>query len=120
MRYTIGVQIVDKTGELCNGLYVIGKYGLPFILTDNAVVKDDDRIEIFNDLEEAKIRKDDLQKSYRFEFHSTAKRVGADISLYRFYILKVDSLNFKRKLGKKDIITKKSKYNSIERYYIKQ
>ena len=97
MRYTIGVQLYNKDGTPFDGYYTFGSYGLPFVMNGNITEKEQCRILVFEDIEEAKKYVSILSRDYRKEFKTKAKNTKTDISGYRFYLKKVDSLNFSKK-----------------------
>jgi len=103
MRYVIGTRIPNNDGKVVEGLYVFGKYGLPWIMSDKALKKnsiDDERIMVFESVEEIENYIKYLRKAYYTEFHGRAKRYNLDIRDFRFYPLKLDTYKMKHiKLG---------------------
>lgn len=90
MRYVIGAKVPNNNGSIADGLYVWGKYGLPYILTSNNY-GDDSRIIIFNNLDEVNEYLKELRNSYYKEFHDRAARYNLKIEDFKFYALKFDT-----------------------------
>ena len=40
MRYIIGARIPNNDGEIIEGLYIVNKYGLPWILNNKKILKE--------------------------------------------------------------------------------
>jgi hypothetical protein len=77
------------------------------------------RIRVFSDLSDAQNFVESLSKAYRKEFVSTARRYNLpDISLFKFYLVKVDSTKFNRTLTGEYSPKRKKEYNSEKMYYI--
>ena len=100
MRYVIGIRIPDKDGNLCDGLYVYTKSGLPFAMSKEYAEKlkelkkeEDLRIEVFNSIEEINDRLNSLRKTYRKEFLKRVNSLNCNIKDFRFYPVKLDSAN---------------------------
>ena len=100
MRYVIGIQIPDKEGNICNGLMVYSRNGLPFVMSKEYIDKlkemnkeEDLRIEIFDSINEVNEKLKKLRKSYKQEFNKRAKSLNCDIKDFRMYPVKLDSSN---------------------------
>lgn len=101
MRYAIGVEIQDKKSKnKYNGLYVIGKYGLPFVFTSGSGVKNA-TIDVYDDIADAKSKVSYLSRTYRRDdvWHSPDKKSR---QIRKFYLVKVDSPKFPVKLKNVD------------------
>ena len=118
MRYTIGARVVENDGKISDGIFAYGEYGLACILVSDDLGDRKYRIPVFTDLEEAKDFARHMCIIHRDEFHKRAQRRNFDISQFRFFVVKVDSSKFKRKLGEQDGITRESKYKSRKYYYV--
>lgn len=117
MRYVIGTRVPNNDGTIADGLYVINKYGLPWIMTEKAMAKgniESERIMVFESVEEINKYIEYLRKAYYKEFHDRAKRYNLDIRDFRIYPLKFDTYKMKHiKLGKLSL-TKDKKYKVYE------
>ena len=117
MRYVIGTRIPSNEGIISEGLYVFGKYGLPWILCEKSLRNDkidNDRIMVFESIEEVNAYIEYLRKAYYKEFHDRAKRHNLDIRDFRIYPLKFDTYKMKHiKLGKQSW-TKDKKHKVYE------
>lgn len=118
MRYTIGARVIENDGTISDGIYGYGHYALPCIITDTEVKPNTYAIPIFTDIAEAEDYVKSLCRNCRKEFHSRAHRHDLDISQFRFFLLKVDSLKFKRKLSGISTYQGTSKYSSRKLYWI--
>lgn len=123
MRYTIYSEITDKeTQKKYCGLFVIGKYGCPYILTNFNSVKeslvDDNKKEVFPILvftsaKEAELYCQILARSYRRDdvaFHPSKKSK----KIIKFFPVKVDSSKFPcliEKADNKDRFISKNRFN---------
>ena len=113
MRYTIGIRIQKNDGNICEGVLAYNSLGLPFIATEQNLKdpKANDYIRIFDFFEDVQEEVRKLSKSYRKEFHQRAEQYNLDISNFRIFPLKFDSLKMKHiKLGRKQILKKQRKY----------
>ena len=118
MRYTIGARVVENDGTVSDGIFSYGEYGFPCILVPDDLGDKKYRIPVFTDVEEAKdfarhlciIHRDEVRK--RAEFHNL------DISQFRFFVVKVDSSKFKRKIGEPYNTKKGSQYKTQKYYYV--
>ena len=101
MRYIIGARIPNNDGEIIEGLYVVNKYGLPWILNDKKILLDDknkngdDRILVFESIEDIDAYLAYLRDAYRSEFLSRAARYNLNIRDFRFYPIKFNSSKMK-------------------------
>ena len=94
MRYVVGARVLNNDGTIVEGLYVYGKYGLPYILTkDN--YSEGSRLVIFETLKEINEYLDELRKAYYTEFHNRASRYNLNLKDFKFYALKYDSSKMK-------------------------
>lgn len=116
MRYCIGVKVVNRKHEIEEGLFAYGEYGFPCILMSDTTDDHKYKIPVFSDIKEAEHFVKELSRAYRIEFHSRAKRYNLDISQFRFFLIKVDSLKFERKLIEEFPIKSNSKYHSKKLY----
>ena len=96
MRYVVGVQVPNPTG-VDLGLFVQGEYGNCFILSKWNADKDLShcRIPVFNSAESGTKYIKKLSRIYKGDFHRSAKKNNYDISKYRFFLLKLDSVKMK-------------------------
>lgn len=98
MRYVIGICCTDIKNVLQNGVFAFThKTGTPVNLIS-------DKTEayytfVFKNAKEANLYAKKLSKKYRKQFHKTAQETKLDVANFRFYVLKVDSINFKYKIG---------------------
>ena len=100
LRYAIGCSVIEKNRKKIDGLYVIGAYGLPYIVCD--ITNDANcEIRVFDSPEAVKAYIRQLSSAYNLEFSSRAKHLGVDRDCFRFYPIKVDSSKFPFKLSKK-------------------
>ena len=118
MRYTIGARIIETDGKTSDGIYAYNKYGLSCILTSDKITPNSYRIPVFSDLSEAEDYVKSLCKSFRKEFHSRANKHHFDISQFRFFLVKVDSSKFKRKLVSVAQQKKQTKYLTLKLYFV--
>lgn len=98
MRYVIGARVPNNDGVVAEGLYVISKYGLPWIATKKTfqtTTIDNERIMVFESIQEIEDYIKGLRKAYYKEFHDRAKRYNLDIRDFRFFPLKLDSYKMK-------------------------
>ena len=117
MRYAIGARILENDGEISDGIFGYSKYGVSCILVSNNLEDEQYYIPVFRELKEAKDFVNALSATYRDKFHRRSKRYNLDISQFRFFLLKVDSNKFTRKLGKL-VENKNSKYSSQKFYWV--
>lgn len=117
MRYAIGARVVENDGTISDGLYGYGEYGLSCLIVSEDIKPNQYRIPVLSDLKEAQNYVKDLSRLHKDEFHGRAKRHNLDISQFRFFLVKVDSSNFKRKLGV-ETSTKQGNYKSRKVYWI--
>lgn len=117
MRYAIGARVVENDGTISDGLYGYGEYGLSCLIVSEDIKPNQYRIPVLSDLKEAQNYVKDLSRLHKDEFHGRAKRHNLDISQFRFFLVKVDSNNFKRKLGA-EANTKQGNYKSRKVYWI--
>ena len=120
MRYVIGARVPNNDGSIADGLFVWGSFGLPYILTDKAIEKNNedskDKIIIFDSIEKVNDYIQELRNSYYREFHDRAARYNLNIGDFRFYPLKFDSSKMNHiKLGRR--VSFKDKKQKI--YYFK-
>lgn len=101
VRYAIAVSLVENDGNVVDGIFAYGKYGLATALCKKKenYEKNEYRTKIFTNVLDAKQEVKNLSKAYRREFHKRAKKYNLDISKFRFFILKVDTPKFKYEIG---------------------
>lgn len=101
MRYIIGARIPNNDGKIVEGLYVVNKYGLPWIMDDKKLLLNDNyknadnRILVFESVEEVNAYLAYLRDVYRSEFLSRTERYNLNIRDFRFYPIKFDSSKMK-------------------------
>ena len=100
MRYAIGTKVLENDGTISDGILGYSRYGCSCILVSANIENNKYFTPIFEDVNEAKDFVKYMCSAYRDEFHKRAKRYNLDISQFRFFLVKVDSIKFKRKLGK--------------------
>lgn len=115
-KYTIGGRVLNRDGTPVEGVYVIGKYGLPYICTNlEEKLEKDDRIIVLNDLETAKAYVRYLSRIYRYEFRDRAKKLEVETGEFRYYLLKLTDKTFANmKVGMKS--SEAVKNTSSKRY----
>lgn len=92
MRYTIGSTVLNKNGDICDGIYGFNSRGLPVILSNFPDTFDlNSRIPVLDNIEDAQNYVKYLSKIYYKEFHNRAKNFNFDVSQFKFFIRKVDS-----------------------------
>lgn len=112
MRYTIGCEIIDKsTNASFNGIYLVGKIGLPYISTKENTKYIGSSVLSFHDLNEANTYCRYLSRIYRRDdiYNKTKKSK----KIRKFYLLKIDSLNFPYKIVDKPTRIEKFYYNAF-------
>jgi hypothetical protein len=122
MRYVVGVRTVERsTGCPVEGLFCYDKLGLPFILPNRANPKSPyPKLPVFSSVDDAQAFLSYLSKRYYKDFAKEAIRLNAHRSHFAFFLLKVDSSNFKRNLIKIENYKSKitAEYKTAEFYYI--
>ena len=115
-KYTIGGCVLNKNGEVADGVYVIGKYGFAYLCTNlEEKLEKDDRIIVLNDLETAQNYVRYLSRLYRYEFRDRAKRLGVPTDEFRYYLIKLTDKKFKNvRIGA--VSSEKMKKDSSRRY----
>ena len=113
-RYTIGMQVCDKSGNAISGLYVLDEMDFPYILRfqdhekNRQMVGSKDRVYVFRDIRKAIKFVQDLSKIYRYEFHDRAKNANVSVRKFHFFPLRLSSKTFSDRfsLGEKfDTVT---------------
>jgi hypothetical protein len=95
-KYTIGGRVLNKNGSVVEGIYVIGKYGFPYICANlDEKLEKDDRIIVLNDLETAQNYIRYMSRIYRYEFRERAKKLGVNAGEFRYYLVKLTDKRFK-------------------------
>lgn len=117
MKYAIGARVLENDGKVSDGLYGYGQYGLSCLIVSEDIKPNQYRIPVFSGLKEAERCVKHLSHIHRDEFHGRAQRHKLDISQFRFFLVKVDSSNFKRKLGSV-VNSKQGDYKSRKVYWI--
>ena len=94
-KYTIGGRVLNRDGKPVEGIYVIGKYGLPYICTNlEEKLEDHDKIIVFDDLETAQSYIRYMSRLYRYEFRNRAKKLGVQTDEFRYYLIKLTDKRF--------------------------
>lgn len=95
MKYTIGCRVIDRNGEVCDGLYVFGRHGFPYI-TNNVekFTNDGQSIYIIDGATDTQKYIQYLSRLYRYEFKNRAKKLNADVREFRFYPIKLTDKRF--------------------------
>jgi len=85
-KYTIGVRVVNKDKRQVDGLYVLGKYALPWICENvDKIRPDEDCVYVIDDAETAQKVVRFLARNYRYEYRERAKRLGVDQNAFGVY-----------------------------------
>jgi hypothetical protein len=115
-KYTIGGRVLNKNGSVVEGIYVIGKYGFPYICANlDEKLEKDDRIIVLNDLETAQNYIRYMSRIYRYEFRERAKKLGVNAGEFRYYLVKLTDKRFKNvRIGVKS--SEKLRKDSHKRY----
>jgi hypothetical protein len=115
-KYTIGGRVLNRHGEPVEGVYVIGKYGLPYICANlDDKLEKEDRIIVLNDLDTAQNYIRYMSRLYRYEFRERAKKLGVNAGEFRYYLLKLTDERFKNmRIGAKS--SEKLRKDSHKRY----
>ena len=110
-KYTVGSRIVNKNGKVVEGIYVLGKFALPWICSDLNKMTDDNSIYVFDDNETAQLYIRGLSRLYRYEFRQRAKSLGVNPGEFRYYLIKLTDSRFDgHEFGRecRSIVVKKS------------
>lgn len=120
-KYTIGGRVLMQDKRVVDGLYVLGKYGLPYINTNFDKLEKEDGIIVLDDLETAQNYIRYLSRIYRYEFRHRAKKLNVNPGEFRYYLIKLtDPMFANTKIGerfnKKLQKESSSKYKFLGRY----
>lgn len=101
MRYAIGgITNDDFSGKEIKGIFSYSPVGSSVLLTNFVNYrKDFFRIPVFNNLSDAEKFLKELSKNFQKESRSV-KKLNCKTSLFRFFLIKVDSSKFPLKLDK--------------------
>ena len=118
-KYTVGSRILNKKGEPVEGIYVFGKYGLPYICSNlKEKLEPEDSIYVFDDTETAQNYIRYLARRYRYEFRSRAKKMGVNAGEFRFYLIKLaDKMFDDVVIGKREAHKIKASNDRDSKYY---
>lgn len=131
MKYTIGCHVLNRDGQACDGIYVFGEYGLPYISNNVANFAEKKcSIYVIDGAENTQKYIQYLSRLYRYEFKGRAQKLNAPIREFRFYPIKLSDKRFEGCTFDKDSkwrYKKKedAKYhflgdaNSVAIYYVK-
>ena len=98
--YTIGCTLYTPISKT-EGFYIVGEYGLPYILKDLDKLIKNDRIIIFDNNQNAQNYMRYLSRCYRSEFRSQVKR-GKHLKCGKFYLLRINK-EYEEKINKHSI-----------------
>ena len=93
------LTVITLSGKIIDGIYVFNDYGLASIVSLDGKIcrkfKENDRVIVAENLEDAQAYLKYLSKCYYREFHDRAKKENLNINDFRFYLVKLDSSKFK-------------------------